>query len=58
MALVAVDALPFGRGESEMSDNPATGGCPCGAVRIEAAGAPYRVGLCHCLDCRKRLSLS
>ena len=29
------------------------GGCVCGAVRIEAAGAPYRVGICHCLDCRK-----
>jgi len=29
------------------------GGCLCGAVRIEAAGAPWRVGLCHCLDCRK-----
>jgi len=22
-------------------------------VRFEASGAPYRVGLCHCLDCRK-----
>ena len=30
-----------------------TGGCLCGDVRIEAAGRPYRVGLCHCLDCRK-----
>ena len=30
-----------------------TGGCLCGDVRITAAGAPYRVGLCHCLDCRK-----
>ncbi|TBU78478.1 aldehyde-activating protein [Pseudomonas daroniae] len=30
-----------------------TGGCLCGNVRIEASGAPYRVGLCHCLDCRK-----
>ena len=29
------------------------GGCLCGAVRIEAVGKPYRVGLCHCLDCRK-----
>jgi hypothetical protein len=29
------------------------GGCLCGDVRIEASGQPYRVGLCHCLDCRK-----
>ncbi|PJI47507.1 MAG: aldehyde-activating protein [Pseudomonas sp.] len=30
-----------------------TGGCLCGSVRIEASGQPYRVGICHCLDCRK-----
>jgi len=30
-----------------------TGGCLCGDVRIVASGQPYRVGLCHCLDCRK-----
>jgi hypothetical protein len=30
-----------------------TGGCLCGDVRIVATGQPYRVGLCHCLDCRK-----
>ncbi|PZO81378.1 MAG: aldehyde-activating protein [Mesorhizobium amorphae] len=29
------------------------GGCLCGAVRIKAAGQPYRTGICHCLDCRK-----
>ncbi len=30
-----------------------TGGCLCGNLRIEAWGMPYRVGLCHCMDCRK-----
>ena len=30
-----------------------TGGCLCGDVRLVATGDPYRVGLCHCLDCRK-----
>ena len=30
-----------------------TGGCLCGNVRIVASGRPYRVGVCHCLDCRK-----
>ena len=29
------------------------GGCLCGAVRLTATGRPHRVGLCHCLDCRK-----
>ena len=29
------------------------GGCLCGDVRFIASGRPYRVGLCHCLDCRK-----
>jgi hypothetical protein len=30
-----------------------TGGCLCGHVRLVASGRPYRVGICHCLDCRK-----
>lgn len=30
-----------------------TGGCLCGDVRLTASGAPKRVGVCHCLDCRK-----
>lgn len=29
------------------------GGCACGAVRLTARGSPRRVGLCHCMMCRK-----
>lgn len=29
------------------------GGCLCGEVRFTASGRPDRVGICHCLDCRK-----
>ncbi len=29
------------------------GGCLCGDVRFVATGRPWRVGVCHCLDCRK-----
>jgi len=36
-----------------MSDTIVTGGCLCGAVRLAVSGEPYRVGICHCLDCRK-----
>ncbi len=30
-----------------------SGGCLCGNVRVQASGPPNRVGLCHCMDCRK-----
>lgn len=30
-----------------------SGGCLCGEVRLNATGRPNRVGICHCLDCRK-----
>lgn len=30
-----------------------TGGCLCGDIRVVAQGRPDRVGICHCLDCRK-----
>ncbi len=30
-----------------------SGGCLCGRVRFMAKGRPDRVGLCHCIDCRK-----
>ena len=29
------------------------GGCACGGIRFRARGEPVRVGICHCLDCRK-----
>ena len=29
------------------------GGCLCGDLRIQAFGSPDRVGVCHCMDCRK-----
>ena len=29
------------------------GGCLCGNVRFVVSGSPCRVGICHCLDCRK-----
>jgi hypothetical protein len=33
--------------------NPLTGGCLCGRIRFVVTGSPLRVGICHCIDCRK-----
>ncbi len=30
-----------------------TGGCACGQLTFRAQGRPKRVGLCHCMTCRK-----
>ena len=29
------------------------GGCLCDGVRFVALGRPWRIGICHCLGCRK-----
>ena len=31
-----------------------SGGCQCGAVRFEVAGAASKVYACHCRECRKQ----
>lgn len=36
-----------------MTDETYDGGCMCGAVRFRASGEPKRVGICHCVTCRK-----
>jgi hypothetical protein len=36
-----------------MEQMQSTGGCLCGAVRYTVVGAPLRIGLCHCQDCRQ-----
>ncbi len=28
--------------------------CECGALKATAQGAPARVSVCHCLDCKRR----
>jgi hypothetical protein len=35
-------------------DQTTTGGCGCGDIRFEIAGAPVFQNHCQCLDCQKR----
>ncbi len=37
---------------------PLHAGCLCGAVRITLRRPPLRVGLCHCMTCRKETGSS
>jgi hypothetical protein len=30
-----------------------SGRCLCGQVQLSVRGAPLRVGICHCMDCRQ-----
>ena len=36
-----------------MSEQIATGGCLCGAVRYRVSGPPRALSLCHCASCRR-----
>jgi len=37
-----------------MTETPIrTGGCACGQLTFTTRGEPKRVGLCHCMTCRK-----
>lgn len=33
---------------------PLAGGCQCGRIRYEVAGAPTALFVCHCLECRRQ----
>ncbi|MFQ5567933.1 MAG: GFA family protein [Paracoccaceae bacterium] len=35
-----------------LPEPPFTGGCQCGACRYEVTGAPLRLFVCHCTECR------
>ena len=31
-----------------------TASCRCGQLRVECAGDPVRISVCHCLECKRR----
>lgn len=33
---------------------PRTASCLCGALSVTCKGDPFRISVCHCLDCQKR----
>jgi hypothetical protein len=39
--------------QDQIQDIERAGGCLCHGVRFKVSGAPLRVGICHCTDCRK-----
>jgi len=41
---------------TNLKDRILHGGCACGAFRFTARGIPARIGLCHCMTCRKHLA--
>ena len=34
-------------------DSRRSGSCLCGGIQFSVTGDPFRIGLCHCKDCRK-----
>ena len=36
-----------------MAETIRSGGCACGRLSFKARGEPDRVGVCHCMTCRK-----
>lgn len=46
-------AAPAGSSAGQGAPAVASAGCLCGQLRVQALGPPLRVGICHCMDCRK-----
>lgn len=44
---------PVERETIVMTDRIWTGRCNCGLVTLQAIGEPKRIGVCHCLTCRR-----